>query len=134
MNVVGGDVADRAFRHPTGAVTLGRPARPGATKLGFRPEHAALVEPGAADALDGELYVVEPLGNETLAAVRLGEDIVNVRLPADFGGSAGERVGVRPDRSHLHLFDPDTGDALGAPAAVAEQDTIGAGASRAPRE
>jgi multiple sugar transport system ATP-binding protein len=134
MNVLGGEVGDGAFRHPAGAVTLGRPARPGATKLGFRPEHAALVEPGAADALDGELYVVEPLGNETLAAIRLGEDLVNVRLPADFAGSAGERVGVRPERSHLHLFDPDSGDALGAPAAVAEQDTIGAGAARARRE
>jgi hypothetical protein len=57
-----------------------------------------------------------------------------VRLPADYGGSAGERVGVRPERSHLHLFDPETGDALGAPATEAEHDTIGAGASRAPRE
>jgi multiple sugar transport system ATP-binding protein len=134
MNVITGDVADGAFRHPAGAVTLGRPVRPGATKLGFRPEHAALVEPGAADALDGELYVVEPLGNETLAAVSVGEDIVNVRLPADFAGSAGERVGVRPDRSHLHLFEPDTGDALGAPPTGAERDTIEVGASRAPRE
>jgi hypothetical protein len=43
-------------------------------------------------------------------------------------------VGVRPERSNLHLFDPETGDALRAPAAAAEQDTIGAGASPAPRE
>jgi hypothetical protein len=41
---------------------------------------------------------------------------------------------VRPERAHLHLFEPDSGDALGAPEAVAEQDTIGAGASRTPRE
>jgi hypothetical protein len=41
---------------------------------------------------------------------------------------------VRPERSHLHLFDPDTGDALGVPDAAAEQDTIGAGASPGPRE
>jgi multiple sugar transport system ATP-binding protein len=134
MNVVAGELAEGAFRHPAGTVAVERAARPGRTQLGFRPEHATLVEPGAADALDGELYVVEPLGNETLAAIRLGEDLVNVRLPADFAGSAGERVGVRPERGHLHLFDPDTGDALGTPAPAAEQDTIGAGAARAPRE
>jgi multiple sugar transport system ATP-binding protein len=134
MNVVAGELTDGAFRHPAGRVMLDRQARRGTVKLGFRPEHAVLVEPGAIGTLDGELYVVEPLGNETLAAVRVGEDIVNVRLPADYAGTAGERVGVRPERGHLHLFDPDTDDALGAPAAVAEQDTIGAGAARAPRE
>ncbi|HEX7299672.1 MAG TPA: ABC transporter ATP-binding protein [Solirubrobacteraceae bacterium] len=134
MNVLAGEITDGAFSHPAGTVMLERRGRPGSVKLGFRPEHATLAEPGAIGALQGELYVVEPLGNETLAAVKLGEDIVNVRLPADFAGTAGERVGVRPERGHLHLFDPETGDALGAPAAGAEQDTIGAGAARAPRE
>ena len=119
---------------PAGAVTLGRPARPGATKLGFRPEHAALVEPGAADALDGELYVVEPLGNETLAAVSVGEDIVNVRLPADYAGRAGERVGVRPERIHLHLFDPTPATPSARRRPGPSSDTIEVGASRAPRE
>jgi multiple sugar transport system ATP-binding protein len=134
MNVIAGELTDGAFSHPAGRVMLDRQARRGTVKLGFRPEHAVLVEPGAIGALDGELYVVEPLGNETLAAVQLGEDIVNLRLPADFAGSAGERVGVRPERGHLHLFDPDTEEALGAPSAAPEQDTISAGAARAPRE
>jgi multiple sugar transport system ATP-binding protein len=134
MNVLTGELTDGAFRHPAGRVMLDRQARRGTVKLGFRPEHAVLVAPGAIGALDGELYVVEPLGNETLVAVQLGEDIVNLRLPADFAGSAGDRVGVRPERGHLHLFDPESEEALGAPPAAPEQDTIGAGASRAPLE
>jgi multiple sugar transport system ATP-binding protein len=134
MNVIAGELTDGAFRHPAGSVMLDRQARRGTVKLGFRPEHAVLVEPGAIGALDGELYVVEPLGNETLAAVQLGGDIVNLRLPADFAGSAGEHVGVRPERGHLHLFDPETGEALGARPSTPEQDTIGAGATPAPRE
>src|SRR5581483_11965409 len=47
MNVLDGAVQDHAFGHPAGSVTLAEPGRPGPAKLGFRPEHAALVEPGA---------------------------------------------------------------------------------------
>ena len=118
MNVLDGDVADGRFASKAGSVTLPARAGPGATKLGFRPEHAGLTEPGAPDSFAGEIYVVEPLGNETLVTVDLGGTLVNVREAADFGGSAGDRCAVRPQPHHLHLFDDATGESLGAPARV----------------
>jgi multiple sugar transport system ATP-binding protein len=108
MNVLAGDVSEGAFRHPKGVVPLagGPPARP--AMLGFRPEHVRLVEPGAAGSLDGEVYVVEPLGNETLVAVKVGDEILNVRVAAGYDAPIGRRCGVSPTPGHLHLFDPQS--------------------------
>jgi multiple sugar transport system ATP-binding protein len=81
-------------------------------KLGFRPENAQMTAPGEAGSLAGEVYVVEPLGNETLIAVTVGGEQVNLRAPAGFEPAVGEACGVRPDPGRLHLFDPDTEAAI----------------------
>ena len=84
----------------------------GPVKLGFRPENAQMTAPGEAGSLAGEVYVVEPLGNETLIAVTVGGEQVNLRAPAGFEPAVGEPCGVRPDPGRLHLFDPDTEAAI----------------------
>jgi multiple sugar transport system ATP-binding protein len=114
MNVLDGEVADGAFRHAAGTLPLRDPGARGTVKLGVRPEHLELVEPGGSGGLAGEVYVVEPLGNETLVAVDVAGSIVNVRAGADFRAEIGRRCAVRPEPRHLHLFDADTGEALGA--------------------
>ncbi len=121
MNILDGNVADRRFANEAGSVPLPDRIATGATKLGFRPEHAGLTEPGAPDSFAGEIYVVEPLGNETLVTVDLGGTLVNVREAADFGGAVGDRCAVRPLLQHLHLFDDATGESLGAPAQVIDR-------------
>ncbi|HET6848845.1 MAG TPA: ABC transporter ATP-binding protein [Gaiellales bacterium] len=112
MNVVSGDVADGVFEHPAGKVALGRSDHRGPAKLGFRPEHAAMVDPGTDGALAAEVYVVEPLGNETLIALRLGDDLINLRAAATVNPAVGSACGVLPATGHLHLFDVDSGDAI----------------------
>jgi multiple sugar transport system ATP-binding protein len=112
MNVLRGDIADGAFRHAAGTLPLPVVPARGAAILGFRPEHAELVGPDGADALAGEIYVVEPLGNETLVTIRAGEDLINLRAGADFARPVGERCAVRPARRHVHVFDAQTEEAL----------------------
>ncbi|MCW3063501.1 MAG: ATPase component of ABC-type sugar transporter [Solirubrobacterales bacterium] len=112
MNVLEGEVADGAFRHPAGAVPLESGAPLGAAKLGFRPEHLTLAEVGSPGALTAEIYVVEPLGNETVVTLKVGETLVNLRAAAGFDRPIGEPCGVRPERGRLHLFDAQTGAAL----------------------
>jgi len=63
-------------------------------------------------SLVGEIYVVEPLGNETLVTISVGDALLNIRQPADFSMPIGTRCGVRPIARHLHLFDAETGIAL----------------------
>jgi multiple sugar transport system ATP-binding protein len=114
MNVLGGAVADGVFAHTAGSVPVAGAAVRGDVKLGFRPEHATVAEPDAEAAFAGEIYVVEPLGNETLVAVDVGGTVVNVRAAAGFTAAIGQRCAVRPDLRQLHLFDAETGEALGA--------------------
>jgi multiple sugar transport system ATP-binding protein len=120
MNVLEGAVVDGAFRHAGGELPLGEPANAGPVALGFRPEHAELVAPGEPGALTGEIYVVEPLGNETLVTVRVDGALLNLRMAAGFAGAAGERCGVRPHASALHLFDVTSGEALATAGARSE--------------
>jgi multiple sugar transport system ATP-binding protein len=112
MNVLSGEVNDGMFCLASGKVALPAACHRGPAKLGFRPEHAELVEHSSNGSLAGEIYVVEPLGNETLVAIDVGDALVNVRQPADFSMSVGSRCGIRPIARHLHLFDHETGVAL----------------------
>jgi multiple sugar transport system ATP-binding protein len=119
MNILHGAVEGGAFRHPAGDIRLAGPAADGPAVLGFRPEHVTIVEPGAAGAVAGEIYVVEPLGNETLVAVKVHDELINVRAPADFAPSVGAPCGLLPAAGRLHLFDPDSGAARRGAAADA---------------
>ena len=112
MNVLAGEVADGMFSASAGRVSMPTLCHRGQARLGFRPEHADLVEPASKESFTGEIYVVEPLGNETLVTVKLGGTLVNIRQPADFATAVGTRCGVRPTARHLHVFNERTGDAL----------------------
>ena len=112
MNILSGEIAEGAFRHGSGSLALPASSHAGPVKLGFRPEHASLVEAAAGGSLPGEIYVVEPLGNETLVTIKLADALVNIRQPADFSMPIGSPCGVRPAGRHLHLFDDKTGEAL----------------------
>ncbi len=93
MNILAGAITDGVFVHPAGSVPVAAAANRGDVKLGFRPEHASVVEPGTQAAFGGEVYVVEPLGNETLVAVEVGGTVVNIRAPAEF--TAADRPALR---------------------------------------
>jgi sn-glycerol 3-phosphate transport system ATP-binding protein len=79
--------------------------------VGIRPEHLAV----ATEGLELVVDLVEPLGSETVVHGRLtsGDPLV-VKLAG--AAPAGERLTVRPDLAHLHLFDRETGQRIEAPA------------------
>jgi multiple sugar transport system ATP-binding protein len=120
MNVLKGEVTSGVFAHAQGSVDLGAESVRGPAMLGFRPEHAAMVAPGTPDSLAGEVYVVEPLGNETLITIALGDDLINLRAAAGVDPAIGTRIGLQPERGRLHLFDSETGAAI--PAAPAQKE------------
>ena len=64
--------------------------------------------------------MVEPLGNETLITIALGDDLINLRAAAGVDPAIGTRVGLLPERRRLHLFDSETGAAI--PAAPAQKE------------
>jgi multiple sugar transport system ATP-binding protein len=119
MNILEGEIADGTFAHAAGSIALPEPAARGSAKFGFRPEHAELTEPGTPNSLDGEIYVVEPLGNETLVTVRLNGALLNIRASAGFSRPVGERCGVRPVPERVHLFETESGEARLRPTSAA---------------
>ncbi len=76
----------------------------GEIQLGVRPEHVGLLDPdqGLGPA---EVRVVEPLGAETLVRLDAGGQALVARVPGLRDFRAGDRVGVKVDRQHVHLFD-----------------------------
>jgi multiple sugar transport system ATP-binding protein len=110
MNLLDGVVSGGRFVRPEGGIPVGAARESERRVLGFRPEHAQITRRGSADSFAGEVYVVEPLGNETLVSVKVGEDRVNVRAAAGFDGQIGDECGVRPDAARAVLFDKDGGE------------------------
>ena len=74
--------------------------------LGLRPEDVSIHEAGGG--VPAEIYVIEPLGNETIVDVTLGENVIKVIAEPDFEGSSGQKITLDIDCAKLHFFDPDT--------------------------
>src|SRR5256885_13766688 len=111
MNLVHGAATNGHFQRAEGTFPIDNgPASE--LVLGFRPENAQLNMRGAPDSFAGEIYVVEPLGSETLVSVKVGADRVNVRVWSDFQGQIGDQCGVRPDASRTVLFETDSGQLI----------------------
>jgi len=110
----GRDGGSGEFRCEAFALALERAFRAGPAVLAVRPEDLAVTAPDdPACDLVVEVDRLEPLGNEILAHVRRLPDCRwIVRARADWPGRPGDRVGLRIDRSRVHLFDSVSGARL----------------------
>ena len=71
-------------------------AAAGASEIGMRPEDLeSSPTPATLERSRGEIYVVEPMGNETLVDVRVGDQRLMVRAPRAFTAPIGSPIGVR---------------------------------------
>ncbi len=77
----------------------------GVNEVGVRPEDRHLVDGGQPGAVAGEVYVVEPMGNETLVDVRVGGERLTLRASRRFTASIGSAVGVTFDSGDACFFD-----------------------------
>jgi multiple sugar transport system ATP-binding protein len=98
---------------PAGALGVGIG---GAGRLvGFRPEHVQLGD-GKANAAqwDATVEVVQYLGDEQLAYLRLGEVEIVAKLPLEAQLEPGRKESFAVPIQKLLLFDAESGDAAGA--------------------
>jgi multiple sugar transport system ATP-binding protein len=75
------------------------------TEAGIRPEDVRFVELGQDAVIAGEVYVVEPMGNETLVDVRVGRERLAVRAPRGFTARIGSPIGLAFDTANACFFD-----------------------------
>ena len=99
---------------PTAVLGVG-----GAGQLaGFRPEHVRLGGNGhpGSGSLEAAVEVVEYLGDEQLAHVRVGDHEIVVKLPVEPRLRAGEREMLSVPLDKVMLFDEESSRALGTAA------------------
>ncbi len=107
MNLLQAEVSEQGV-HVAGATLPIESARlqqcraAGITEIGIRPEDIRLAE---TSPLRGEVYVVEPMGNETLVDVRFGEQRLTMRAPKGFTAAIGSPLGVAFDAEDCCFFD-----------------------------
>ena len=77
----------------------------GVKRLGIRPEDMSVCEPGRPGSLTAEVYVVEPMGNETLVDLVTAGERITVRAPRGFTARVGSTVGVSFDPGNACFFD-----------------------------
>jgi ABC-type sugar transport system ATPase subunit len=78
--------------------------------LGLRPEDLAWAKTDVdAATVEVAASVVEPLGADTLVFFEISGLEMVARLPPEAVRHTGDRVRLRPDLRHMHLFDPATG-------------------------
>ena len=91
----------------------GTAARPGALKLGIRPE-GVLVEREARDGyLPVEAHIIEPLGAYDIVDLQVGSTMLRARTRSGFVSGPGQTVHARVDPSQAHFFDAASGKNLG---------------------
>lgn len=78
--------------------------------LGLRAEHVMLSD--ATTALSAQTVIVEPLGSDTLALMRVGAVELTGRFAPDSGLVAGQSARLALNLEHAHLFEPATGVAI----------------------
>jgi multiple sugar transport system ATP-binding protein len=95
------------------------------TVFGVRPEDLVL-DPDGPFTLDVE--VTEPLGDTLLARGTIGGESFEAQLEPRSGVTPGASIALNVDPDRLHLFDPETGQAL------YHSDTDGPDSSDSPRD
>jgi multiple sugar transport system ATP-binding protein len=82
-------------------------------KFGVRPENLTLAAQHGDDiALAAEVSLLEPLGAETLATLKIGAAELIARCPASFRDPPGTRLSVHVNPRHMRLFDAASGAAI----------------------
>ena len=82
-------------------------------KLGFRPEDARIVAPGAG-RFDAKVYASELIGDHTLITVNLDGTHIVVKMPKEFEADFDKTVGIGFAAHAGYLFNADTGMRLAA--------------------
>jgi ABC-type sugar transport system ATPase subunit len=80
----------------------------GGVILGLRPEDIRIHHAKPKDpSIQAEIYVTEPLGNETIVDIKIGDNVIKVLAESDFSGNSGQTIWITFNYHKLHLFDDE---------------------------
>ncbi|HEY7747281.1 MAG TPA: ABC transporter ATP-binding protein [Aestuariivirgaceae bacterium] len=110
MNVLGATIDGDGLRLAGASLPLDPPRHAACrstdvTDIGIRPEDVRFIELDKPAAIPGEVYVVEPMGNETLVDVRVSGGRIVVRTRRGFTVPVGSSIGITFEMSDACFFD-----------------------------
>jgi len=77
--------------------------------LGIRPEHISVgPSPSGTYAFQGEVYVVEPLGDQTILDFKIGDNIVKAIVSPHFKADVGDKLWLSFSKDRFHIIDKRT--------------------------
>jgi len=81
--------------------------------LGIRPNDFEVHrEKPPGDHMEGEVYVVEPMGASAIVDVKIGSVLAKVKVPGSYSLDIGSRVWLAFSRDKMHIFDKNTREAI----------------------
>lgn len=81
--------------------------------LGLRPQDIRVVdEPTSKDAIEGVVYVVEPMGPRSVLTLQVGEDLIKALVVSEFKAKTGDKKYIEFDNNKIHIFDRKTEKAI----------------------
>ena len=75
--------------------------------LGIRSEDVRVTLTSTPGWMEGEVYVVEPLGSEAIANIKIGGDIVKSKTMTLTEEATGKKAWIHFDKSKMHIFSQD---------------------------
>ncbi len=80
----------------------------GSVVMGIRPEDVRAVALDAGHQMEGEIYVVEPLGRDDLVDLRIHDQEIHVLADPSLHLTLGDNVGLTLNMDKAQFFDPNT--------------------------
>ncbi len=80
--------------------------------LGVRPEHISISMAEEEGAIPATVYVIEPLGTETIVNVKINDSLVKIKVSGELTLEPGTRIWIRFDINKIHVFDRKTEEAI----------------------
>jgi len=81
--------------------------------LGIRPNDLEIhTERTSEDFIQGEIYVLEPMGAALVVDVKVGEELVKVKVPGSLSLEPGTKVSLAFDKAKMHIFSKKTKETI----------------------
>jgi ABC-type sugar transport system ATPase subunit len=115
MNLIPGEVRNgQVFALDGWQLSTPRPveAVSGPVDIGLRPEAIVLSESAAGVGQPATVFLVEPLGSETILYVTIGETTLRVRVAPYVRPEIGSTVWLQAVATGVRLFDRGSGKAI----------------------
>jgi multiple sugar transport system ATP-binding protein len=107
MNLIKGDIENGVFTAEGIRIEGLSSTVNGPVTLGFRAEDANLAsENGQVNA---PIYTVELLGDATMISLRVGGELISIKVGKDYRAQIGELARIAIPAAACHLFDHETG-------------------------